>query len=164
MYSEFYVRLGSYEYDAEDLSNKVHLTNNSVQKKTENYNKHDFCSHAMWDYVTLKAYVAELQGGDEEAAENTWTSMMHQVEKIVINSLKAMCDVCEGRDKSFELYGYDFMIDNTYRPWLIEVTSCKNDHCVLHCCFCFNSQPMLLSTACSTPLTPVPFCCSVRRI
>jgi len=123
MYSEFYVRLGSYEYDAEDLSNKVHLTNNSVQKKTENYNKHDFCSHAMWDYETLKAYVAELQGVDEEAAENTWTTMMHQMEKIVINSLKAMCDVCEGRDKSFELYGYDFMIDNSYRPWILEVNS-----------------------------------------
>lgn len=32
-------------------------------------------------------------------------------------------DMVEHRSKSWELYGYDFMVDDQYKPWLIEINS-----------------------------------------
>lgn len=55
--------------------------------------------------------------------ESKWDGLLKQMQQIVVQSLKSMCDVCEGRDKSFELYGYDFMVDSQIRPWLIEVST-----------------------------------------
>jgi len=38
-------------------------------------------------------------------------------------TIKATEDQVAGRRNSFELFGYDFMVDNELRPWLIEVNS-----------------------------------------
>ena len=42
---------------------------------------------------------------------------------IVIKSLLCVQDMVENRKNSFELYGYDFMIDGELKPWLIEINS-----------------------------------------
>ena len=74
----------------------------------------------MWDFETMKDYVDEICG-DKDQEDSKWSGLLKQMQQIVVQSLKSMCDVCEGRDKSFELYGYDFMVDSNIRPWLIEV-------------------------------------------
>jgi Tubulin-tyrosine ligase family. len=45
------------------------------------------------------------------------------MKKIVIKSLQSVQDMVNSRKNSFELYGYDFMIDNDHKPWLIEINS-----------------------------------------
>jgi hypothetical protein len=42
---------------------------------------------------------------------------------IVIWSLQCVQDRIEHRKNSCELYGYDFMLDDRFQPWLIEVNS-----------------------------------------
>ena len=42
---------------------------------------------------------------------------------IVLKSLLCVQDMVENRKNSFELYGYDFMIDGQLKPWLIEINS-----------------------------------------
>ena len=45
------------------------------------------------------------------------------MKKIVVWSLESVQESAIGRPKSFELFGYDFMIDEECNPWLIEVNS-----------------------------------------
>lgn len=41
----------------------------------------------------------------------------------VVKSLVCVQDMVENRQNSFELYGYDFMIDENLKTWLIEINS-----------------------------------------
>ena len=45
------------------------------------------------------------------------------MKQIVKWSIKSVIDQIKGRRNTSELYGYDFMIDEELRPWLIEVNS-----------------------------------------
>jgi len=58
-----------------------------------------------------------------ERSEEMWAQLVKHMDRIVIDSLKSVSDVVDNRPASFELYGYDFMIDEDLRPWLIEVNS-----------------------------------------
>ena len=42
---------------------------------------------------------------------------------MIILSLKSCSNLVKERKNSFELYGYDFMLDCNYNPWIIEVNS-----------------------------------------
>ena len=41
----------------------------------------------------------------------------------MIHSLKSVQDMVENRKNSFEMFGYDFMVDEDGVPWLIEINS-----------------------------------------
>lgn len=45
------------------------------------------------------------------------------MKEIVKWSLESAQDMIENRKNSHELFGYDFMIDEDYNPWLIEINS-----------------------------------------
>ena len=46
-----------------------------------------------------------------------------RINEIVYLSLLSVAEQVSNRDKSFELFGYDFMIDSNFNPWLIEVNT-----------------------------------------
>ncbi|CAN0387916.1 unnamed protein product, partial [Ectocarpus sp. 13 AM-2016] len=72
----------------------------------------------MWSNEVFTAYV------DEVAGEGCWRKRMQpRMEQIVTWSLLCAQDLVEHRKKSWELYGYDFMVDDQYKPWLIEINS-----------------------------------------
>lgn len=43
--------------------------------------------------------------------------------EIAISSIKSCKDCIEPRRNSLELYGYDFMVDDQYNTWLLEINS-----------------------------------------
>ena len=45
------------------------------------------------------------------------------MKKITTYSCQACKDIVEGRKGSHELFGYDFMVDEDYNSWLIEINS-----------------------------------------
>ena len=43
--------------------------------------------------------------------------------EIIVWSLRCVADSVGARKNSMEVFGYDFMIDEDYQPWLIEINS-----------------------------------------
>ena len=52
----------------------------------------------------------------------TWEDyFLPQIDSIVKATLQQMTDVIDNRPNSFELFGFDFVVDKDLKIWLIEV-------------------------------------------
>lgn len=94
-----------------------HLTNVSFQKNSSSYNDQH---GGKFPLASLLIYL-EINYGREKT-----TKLMQDIEKIYLASLKAVQPVIYQDKHCFELYGYDILIDDTLRPWLIEVNACPS--------------------------------------
>jgi hypothetical protein len=57
-------------------------------------------------------------------SKDIWSDvLLPQIRRIVSWSLQAAQESVEARNKSFEIYGFDFMVDEDLRTWLIEINS-----------------------------------------
>jgi len=100
---------------ASDMSNQfVHLTNVAVQKVSDNYNKE---TGGKWDLRGLKLYLMSRFG--VQACDK----LFRDIQDIVLLSLLSVQKTMINDKHCFELYGYDIMIDDQLKPWLIEVNA-----------------------------------------
>ncbi|CAD8172525.1 unnamed protein product [Paramecium octaurelia] len=117
IYDEAYLRFTAEEYDPKDLENKMsHLTNNSIQKKGENFYKSDIEGN-MWNQEQFSDYLMKTH------QVNFMEIIRPQFEQAIIWSLQSVQDQVEQRKNSHEILGYDFMIDDKFHVWLIEINS-----------------------------------------
>lgn len=117
-YERCYLRFGVDDFDMSNLKNKyIHLTNNSITKHSSNYSSTQI-EGSMWFSEHFGKYLQEQYGQD------IWTTKIKpQIKNIVKLSLESVQDTMDNRKNSFELYGYDIMIDEDCNPWLIEVNA-----------------------------------------
>ena len=72
----------------------------------------------MWYSEELAEYIREQSG------EDLWEAKIKpKIKEIVMYSFECVQEVIDNRKNSVELYGFDFMIDEEYNPWLIEINS-----------------------------------------
>jgi tubulin polyglutamylase TTLL1 len=104
-----------YVYSSANIDNMyVHLTNVAIQKHNEDYNR----SHGgKWSMANLRLYIEGTRGVD--AANRLFSD----IQQIILHSLKAVQKVMINDKHCFECYGYDVMIDDDLKPWLIEVNA-----------------------------------------
>jgi len=117
MYREGFARFSSTRFTMVkgDLDNAyVHLTNVAIQKKGDDY---DAESGGKWDVRSLKLYLMDRFG--RERVNNLFVA----IQLICIRSLLSVQKVIINDKNSFELYGYDILIDASLKPWLIEVNA-----------------------------------------
>ncbi|AYU77616.1 tubulin tyrosine ligase, putative [Leishmania donovani] len=96
----------------EDLGS--HLTNVALQKGDEHYNT----SHGgKWSFQNLFLYVQKGYG------PYTAEGMIKNIQFLIYHSLKAVEPVMFNDKHSYELYGYDILIDDHINPHLIEVNA-----------------------------------------
>ena len=126
-YDECYARFSVEQYTTKDsdLENSyVHLVNNSVSKNSEEYKRKiptengDFITGFMWSHDQMSGWV-EHQTGRDLMHEKIKPRMMD----IAKWSLMCASECIEHRKNSWELYGFDFMVDDNYNTWLIEINS-----------------------------------------
>ena len=118
-FDECYVRFSAEKYDVSNLSNRFkHLTNNSIAKYSSNFDQSEIPGN-MWFEKEFSDYL-KYRNNNLEIFEQSIKPKMKQIVKW---SLASVQDVLENRKNSHELFGYDFMIDDHYDVWLIEVNS-----------------------------------------
>ncbi|CAK89533.1 unnamed protein product (macronuclear) [Paramecium tetraurelia] len=115
-YNECYVRFSAEEFDIDQFHNRfAHLTNNAIAKYSQKFHKSEIKGN-MWTQDDFQQYLIEEFGWDVFGER-----IQPKFKEIVINSLRCCSDQLKNRKRSFEVYGYDFMIDDQFNSWLIEV-------------------------------------------
>ena len=72
----------------------------------------------MLDFNDFSNYMASRTGTNYVDEH-----LQPRLRDIVRSSLSCACDTVDHRKNSWELYGFDFMIDDRLEPWLIEINS-----------------------------------------
>lgn len=116
IYKRCYLRFSIEDYDDENIANPyIHLTNNSISKKSLKFDQAAI-EGCMWSIDQFREFLVKEKGQD------LWMSKVYPaLKKIVKHSLLAVGNL--GRNNSFEIFGYDFMIDENLNPWLLEINS-----------------------------------------
>uniref|UniRef100_A0A8D1FBI4 Polyglutamylase complex subunit TTLL1 n=1 Tax=Sus scrofa TaxID=9823 RepID=A0A8D1FBI4_PIG len=92
----------------------VHLTNVAIQKHGEDYNH---IHGGKWTVSNLRLYLESTRG------KEVTSKLFDEIHWIIVQSLKAVAPVMNNDKHCFECYGYDIIIDDRLKPWLIEVNA-----------------------------------------
>ena len=116
IYREGLTRFCNKEFDLESKEKSAHLTNVSINKNQEN-------SFKEWDFESLKNHF-EKEQDISFFQEKIWK----QIETIVSKSFELVIPTITSRISffnqnviPFELFGFDFMIDQQFKVWLLEI-------------------------------------------
>ncbi|XP_068110604.1 tubulin polyglutamylase TTLL5 isoform X2 [Hyperolius riggenbachi] len=128
LYEEGLTRFATVRYDraGKNIKNQfMHLTNYSVNKKSGDYVSCD--DPEVEDYGNKWSMSAMLRYLKQEGKDTA--GLMSQVEDLIIKTIIAgelpIATACKSflphRSNCFELYGFDVLIDDNLKPWLLEV-------------------------------------------
>ena len=113
-----YLRTSSEIFSLDHLNSKfVHLTNNAIQKEGNDYGK--FESGNQMSFKEFQEYLFIHHGN---IRLNSIIALMKNQIIISLMSIKGKLNP-NSRINCFEIFGYDFIIDSCFKPWLIEVNT-----------------------------------------
>ncbi|CAM9171739.1 unnamed protein product [Ectocarpus fasciculatus] len=128
IYKEGFARLSTHRYEKGDISNRfIHLTNSSIQRLNE--------AGAARDSPLNQAKTSEA-GGTKTTLSYLWRrlatsgvdvgALWAEICSVVVKSLvcvESSIPNQPNRQAGSRLFGYDVLIDDRLRPWLIEVNT-----------------------------------------
>lgn len=110
------IKLASEPFTLDKLTESVHITNTSVQKKYANMASNRLPDHHMYSLDDLNQYFKRL------GHENLYSEKIYPCMKY---TLKQICEVCsedvEWKTGRFELFGCDWMITEDFDVQLLEI-------------------------------------------
>ncbi len=117
-YKEGYLRTASREFTLKNITAKIiHLTNEAVQQKYDDFGK--FEPGNKMTYLDLNKYIESVL---PDCHVDFFQHLLPQIKKLVTDTMRATHGKLDpkGRQQTFELFGYDFMIDADFHVFLIE--------------------------------------------
>nr|XP_039272522.1 probable tubulin polyglutamylase TTLL1 [Styela clava] len=104
-----------YTQSTNELDNMfVHLTNVSIQKHGDEYNP---IHGGKWTISNLRHFLESTRG------KAVTDKLFDEINWLTVCSLKAVSGSMANDRHCFECYGYDIIIDDKLKPWLIEVNA-----------------------------------------
>lgn len=116
IYNEGLVRFGTEKFDLGDISNTfAHLTNTSINKHSPNYitDKERVGPGCKWTLAQLRSYLRQASVDDQ--------TLFLRIISIVILTILVQADAAPTTRHCFELFGFDIIVDEHLKPWLLEV-------------------------------------------
>nr|XP_035977738.1 probable tubulin polyglutamylase TTLL9 isoform X2 [Halichoerus grypus] len=135
LYRDGFARFSNTRFTLSSIDDQyVHLTNVAVQKTSPDYHPKKAGSRLIeapsptppgcsgpqgckWMLQRFRQYLASKHG--PEAVETLFSDM----DNIFVRSLRSVQKVIISDKHCFELYGYDILIDQNLKPWLLEVNA-----------------------------------------
>lgn len=119
-YLDGYLRTSAREFNLTNLNKYIHLTNDAVQKKCDDYGKHEFGNK-----VSFGEYQQYLNQTVPKLNVDFKQHVFSQIRHIMKDSIKACYNLLDPmkRQHSFEILGYDFMLDENFKVYLIEANT-----------------------------------------
>ena len=117
MFNEGHLKCCSVKYNLNINDNFSHLTNYSFQKYNNNFGKYEKGNEVSFD---------DLQYNIQENYNNCVdfkNDVIPKIKKIIKFVFQSVKNKINGlnRNYTFEIYGFDFMLDHKFNPFLIEV-------------------------------------------
>lgn len=111
-FNSCYLRLCTQPFTLDDLKDKFsHLANYSVQKTQSKA-----ADETVWSLSQFLTYLSHHRPDISYSSD-----ILPLLHSLVISTLQCAADEIDHRNCSFELYGFDIILDETMRPWLLEV-------------------------------------------
>ena len=99
-----------------DIDNQpMHLTNVAIQKKSDDYDAST--GGGKWELLNMKLFLMSVYGREKVDA------LFRDIHMLILRSLFAVQQVIIADKHCFELYGYDILFDDAFKPWLLEVNA-----------------------------------------
>lgn len=149
-YKPGYLRTSSAEYNTKSKDTAVHLTNHCLQIKTEDYAAHE--EGNILSYEQLQAYFDEHY---PQHNYNVEEMMIPRIKDIIIDTFMSVRRKMNpgNRPNIFELFGFDFLLDEDLRVWLIECNF--NPHLGVPNAYMKNLVPNMIDDMLKIVLDPV---------
>ena len=114
IFSEFYLRICGSKYELNDIQDSYkHLTNFSIQKHNSKVSNKDEDLVMSQEEFFRKAFK-----NDEKKCHK----VREGIKEVIVKTIRSGQEAgIEHRNNSFEIYGFDFMLDQKLNPWLLEV-------------------------------------------
>ena len=113
---EGHLKGSSEKYDLNNPNKFIHITNYSFQKKSNKFEKYEFGNEIS--YKDFKLYL-EKEKISLDNFDNLINDMKYLI-KISMNSVGKKLFKTENV-LCFEIFGYDFIVDNNFKPWILEI-------------------------------------------
>ena len=119
----FYCREGHLKgsselYNVKNSNKFIHITNYSFQKKSSKFQKYEEGNEIS--YNDFKLFLKE-----EKIPLEKFDLMIEQIKFLIKVSFKSVSKKLYKTNNvlCFELFGYDFIIDNDFKPWILEINN-----------------------------------------
>ena len=115
LFKEGHFKATSLPYDVKSKDSFVHITNYSVQKYNENFAKFE-----TGNEISFKDFELSV---DNEI--NVKKDLLPKIKEIIMHSMKSVNNKINKNERKlcFEIFGYDFMFDEDYVPYLLEINT-----------------------------------------
>ena len=115
---EGHLKASSFIYDINNINKFIHITNHSFQKKSNKFEQFE-CGNEI-SYNDFKNYLIE-----ENISLDNFSKIINKMKFLVKLSFKSVGEKLMKTPNvlCFELFGYDFIVDREFNPWILEINN-----------------------------------------